>query len=109
MAENGLLNVKDLDVAYDDVQVLRGISFDVRAGEIIALVGANGAGKTTALRTISGLVQARGGRIEFNGDRIDRLPPHRIVQAGLVHVPEGRTIFPSMTVRENLELGSYTP
>lgn len=102
-----MLTVQNLDVAYDDAQVLRQVAFRVAAGEIVALLGANGAGKTTTLRTISGLVRARSGQIEFDGARIERWLPHRIVEAGLVHVPEGRKIFPSMTVRENLELGSF--
>ncbi|MCL5951028.1 MAG: ABC transporter ATP-binding protein [Chloroflexi bacterium] len=102
-----MLTVEELSVAYDDVTVLRQVSFQVNPGEIIALVGANGAGKTTALRAISGLVHARAGRIRFNGARIEKMRPHHIVEAGLVHVPEGRKIFPSMTVRENLELGSF--
>ncbi|MGE5263683.1 MAG: ABC transporter ATP-binding protein [Acidobacteriota bacterium] len=103
-----MLTVDGLDVFYEDTQVLRQVSFHVNAGEIIALVGANGAGKTTTLKTVSGLVRSRAGRIEFDGARIERLPAHKIVEIGLVQVPEGRKIFPSMTVRENLELGSFT-
>jgi branched-chain amino acid transport system ATP-binding protein len=103
-----VLTVDGLDVFYEDTQVLRQVSFHVNAGEIIALVGANGAGKTTTLKTVSGLVRSRAGQIEFDGARIERLPAHKIVEIGLVQVPEGRKIFPSMTVRENLELGSFT-
>ncbi len=103
-----MLTVDCLDVFYEDTQVLRQVSFNINAGEIVALVGANGAGKTTTLRTISGLVKSRAGRIHFDGTRIEKLPAHKIVEIGLVQVPEGRKIFPSMTVRENLELGSFT-
>ncbi len=103
-----MLAVEGLDVFYEDIQVLRHVSFNVNAGEIIALVGANGAGKTTTLKTISGLVKSRAGHIEVDGTRIENLPPHKIVEIGLVQVPEGRKVFPSMTVRENLELGSFT-
>jgi branched-chain amino acid transport system ATP-binding protein len=83
------------------------VSLSVAAGEIVTLIGANGAGKTTTLRTISGLVRATGGRITFRGRRIDRLPAHEIVRAGIGHAPEGRRVFPRLSVRENLEMGAF--
>jgi branched-chain amino acid transport system ATP-binding protein len=104
-----LLSLEHIDVYYDDVQILREVTLHVEEGEIIALVGANGAGKTTTLKTISGLLNSRAGRIVFEGQRVDELPPHRIVEMGLIQVPEGRRIFPSLTVRETLQLGSYLP
>ncbi len=104
-----MLAVKELDVYYGDVQALNAISLDVREGEMVALVGANGAGKTTLLRTISGLLRPRRGEISFEGPRIDHAQPHNIVAAGLVHVPEGRKLFPEMAVLENLEMGAVTP
>jgi branched-chain amino acid transport system ATP-binding protein len=104
-----LLELRDVDVAYGDLPALRGVSLMVEAGEIISVVGANGAGKTTMLRTVSGLLRARAGEIRLDGARVDRLATHAVVERGVVHVPEGRKIFPSLTVRENLELGSYTP
>jgi branched-chain amino acid transport system ATP-binding protein len=104
-----LLTIKQLDVRYGDMPALRDVSLEVHVAEIVALVGANGAGKTTTLRTISGLLRARRGEIRFDGRRIDQAPPHAIVAAGLVHVPEGRKIFPAMTVIENLEVGATAP
>jgi branched-chain amino acid transport system ATP-binding protein len=103
-----LLELAGVDVAYGDLPALRGVDVTVEAGETVSVVGANGAGKTTMLRTISGLLRPRRGEVRFEGERIDRLPCHAIVARGVVHVPEGRKIFPSLTVRENLELGSYT-
>jgi len=103
-----LLELAGVDVAYGDLPALRGVDLVVEAGETLSVVGANGAGKTTMLRTISGLLRPRRGEVRFDGERIDRLPCHRVVERGVVHVPEGRKIFPSLTVRENLELGSYT-
>jgi branched-chain amino acid transport system ATP-binding protein len=96
-----------VDVAYGDLPALRGVSLAIEEGEILTVVGANGAGKTTMLRTISGLLRPRAGEITFEGRRIDRLPSHHVVAGGVVQVPEGRKIFPSLSVRENLELGSY--
>ena len=104
-----LLELSGIDVAYGDLPALRGVTLVVEAGETLSVVGANGAGKTTMLRTISGLLRPRRGEVRFEGERIDRLPCHRVVERGLVHVPEGRKVFPSLSVRENLELGSYTP
>jgi len=103
-----LLELVRLDVTYGDLPALTGIDLVVEHGETLAVVGANGAGKTTLLRTVSGLLHARRGEVRFEGERIDRLPCHRVVERGVVHVPEGRKVFPSLTVRENLDLGSYT-
>ena len=102
-----LLAVQDLVTAYGSVEALHGISFHVDDGEIVALLGANGAGKTTTLRTISGLLRPRAGEVRFAGERIDTRPAHEIVRLGLTHVPEGRWIFPPLTVDENLRLGAY--
>jgi len=102
------LELAGVDVAYGDLPALSGIDLVVDAGETVSVVGANGSGKTTMLRAISGLLRPRRGQVRFEGDRIDRLPCHRVVERGIVHVPEGRKIFPSLAVRENLELGSYT-
>ncbi len=103
---SALLKVDGIEVAYGDMPAVRGASLEVRPGEIVALIGGNGAGKTTTLRAISGLLPVRRGRIEFEGDRLDGLPPSRVVKRGIAHVPEGRQLFPSMTVLENLELGA---
>jgi len=102
-----MLEVRDLVAGYGGVPILRGLSLDVAPGEITAVLGANGVGKTTLNRAISGLVRASSGSITFDGARIDALSPAAIVAAGLIHVPEGRKIFPNLSVRENLELGSY--
>jgi branched-chain amino acid transport system ATP-binding protein len=102
-----LLEVRDLVTAYGSIEALHGISLEVEEGEIVALLGANGAGKTTALRTISGLLRPRSGEVRFAGERIDTRPAHEIVRLGLTHVPEGRWIFTLMTVDENLRLGAY--
>ena len=102
-----MLEIRDLIAGYGGVPILRGVSMDVAAGEIVAVLGANGVGKTTLNRAISGLIRATSGSIAFDGRRIDAEPAHAVVAAGLVHVPEGRKIFPNMSVRENLELGSY--
>ena len=102
-----LLSLSDLRVSYGAIEVLRGISLHVNEGEIVTLIGANGAGKTTTLRTISGLLTPTSGAIEFEGEKIVGAAPHRIVQRGLIHVPEGRGIFSNLTVEENLQLGAY--
>ena len=102
-----LLELVDVEVAYGDLPALRGVSVSVEAGETLSVVGANGAGKTTMLRAISGLMRPRAGQILLDGERLDHLPSHAIVARGVVQVPEGRKIFPSLTVLENLELGSY--
>jgi branched-chain amino acid transport system ATP-binding protein len=102
-----MLALEDVRVAYGNVEVLRGVSLRVAAGELVCLIGANGAGKTTTAKTISGLLRPRGGRVTFLGARIDGRPAHEILRAGVAHCPEGRRIFPDMTVRENLEMGAF--
>jgi branched-chain amino acid transport system ATP-binding protein len=102
-----LLEVRDLDFAYGDVQVLRGVSLTLSAGEIVTLVGSNGAGKSTTLRNISRLARPRAGSIVFDGHDLTRLNSHQVVELGIVQVPEGRRVFPEMTVLENLRMGSY--
>jgi branched-chain amino acid transport system ATP-binding protein len=104
-----LLELKNVSARYGDVQVLWGVSFSVRQAEIATLVGANGAGKSTTLKAISGVVRPDEGEIVFAGERIDRLPAHVIAARGIAHVPEGRRLFPLMSVKENLELGAATP
>lgn len=102
-----LLKLDNVYAGYGAIEALRGISLTVDEGEIVTLIGSNGAGKSTTLKTISGIVQAGKGTIQFAGEAIEKLPPHVIVQKGLGHVPEGRRIFPRMTVLENLEMGAY--
>ena len=102
-----MLRVEHLQVGYGAIAAIKGISFDVPAGSIVTLIGANGAGKTTTLRTISGLVRAGGGRILFQDTDITNRAPHEIVRLGISQSPEGRMIFPGLTVRENLMMGSY--
>jgi branched-chain amino acid transport system ATP-binding protein len=103
-----MLEVSNLDVFYGKSQALRDVSLKVNEGEIVALVGTNGAGKTTMLNTISGLLRPTSGSVEFLGKRINRLSPHRIMQLGICQIPEGRKLFSDMTVGENLEMGAYT-
>jgi len=102
-----LLSVQNIDVCYGEVQVVRNCSLEVRQGEIVALFGGNGAGKTTMLRAISGLVKPNAGQIVFDGKVISSLEAHQLPELGLAHVPEGRHVFPQMTVQENLEMGAY--
>ncbi len=102
-----MLEVKDLVAGYGLTRVLEGVSLEVKAGEIVAVLGSNGAGKTTLNMTISGLVKPRAGEVLFDGQRITGLSPAQVMERGLIQVPEGRKIFPNLTVRENLELGSY--
>ena len=102
-----MLQVSQLHAGYGPMSVLRGITMQIGAGEIVAVLGSNGVGKTTLNKVLSGLLRPRTGEIRFEGRRIDGNDPDRIVAAGLIHVPEGRRIFPNLTVRENLELGSY--
>jgi branched-chain amino acid transport system ATP-binding protein len=102
-----LLELRGVEVTYGDLPALRGVSVSVEPGETLSVVGANGAGKTTMLRAISGLLRPRAGQILLDGVRLDTLPSHAIVEHGVVQVPEGRKIFPSLTVLENLEMGSY--
>ena len=103
-----MLKVTDLRVNYGVIPALKGISFEVNQGEVIALIGANGAGKTTTLQTVTGLISPVGGKIEFEGKDITKTPPHKIVSMGMAHVPEGRHVFPDMTVLQNLMLGAFT-
>lgn len=103
-----LLEVQNLEVNYGVIRALKGISFKVNKGEIVSLIGANGAGKTTTLHTITGLIHPKAGTVLFNGEDITRIPAHKIVTRGLVHVPEGRRIFQNLSVYDNLRLGSYT-
>jgi len=102
-----LLEIKDLWVHYGRAEALKGISMSVEEGSIVALLGANGAGKTTTLRTISGLKRLTSGQIWYQGKRIDALPPHEIVRHGIAHVPEGRQLFYSLSVMQNLEMGAF--
>ena len=102
-----LLEIKDLWVHYGRAEALRGISMQVPEGSIVTLLGANGAGKTTTLRTVSGLKKASSGEIWYEGQRIDTLPPHEIVRRGIAHVPEGRQLFYSLTVKQNLMMGGF--
>ncbi len=103
-----LLEIEDLHVSYGAIRALHGISFHVDEGEIVTLIGANGAGKSTTLRTISGLIYPDSGSIRYDGADLTRTPADAIVRMGVVHVPEGRRIFAPLTVRENLEMGAYT-
>lgn len=103
-----MLEIKDLEVYYGVIRAIKGISFEVNQGEVVALVGANGAGKTTILHTITGLIHARKGSILFEGKELTKTPAHKIVTMGMAHVPEGRRIFQQLTVLENLKLGAYT-
>ncbi|MBP8645283.1 MAG: ATP-binding cassette domain-containing protein, partial [Syntrophobacteraceae bacterium] len=104
-----MLRVENVDAGYGDIQVLWDVSFEVKAQEFVVLVGANGAGKSTIMKTISSLIRPRRGGIWFEDRRLDSLPPYKVIGVGIAHVPEGRQLFPEMTVRENLELGSLTP
>jgi branched-chain amino acid transport system ATP-binding protein len=103
-----MLDIKNVSASYGMVQILRDISFHVKEKEIISIIGPNGAGKTTLVKTIMGLLQPRKGTIRFKGEKIEKLPPYEIVKRGLILIPEGRDIFPRMTVEENLKLGAYT-
>jgi branched-chain amino acid transport system ATP-binding protein len=103
-----VLKITDLNAHYGHIHALRGISLEVKSGQIVTLLGANGAGKSTTMKCISGLLKPTGGKIEFMGENIFGKPAHDIVKRGLIHVPEGRRIFKGMTIQENLELGSFT-
>ena len=103
-----MLKVENLEVYYGMIKAIKGVSFEVNEGEVIALIGANGAGKTTILHTITGLIGAKAGNIEFQGKNLLKTPAHKIVSMGMAHVPEGRRIFQELTVLENLKLGAYT-
>lgn len=102
-----MLEIRDTDQYYGDLQVLHGLSMEVKDGEIVALVGPNAAGKSTTINMISGIIKPRHGQIFFEGQRVDTLPPEQLVELGIVQIPEGRGLFPFMTVEENLDLGSY--
>jgi len=102
-----LLELHDVSVSYGGVRALSGVSFSVPEGSVVALLGSNGAGKSTTLRTISGLVRPESGTIIFDGERIDRMAPHAVTRRGILHVPEGRGIFPSLSVKENLLMADY--
>ncbi|MBO5497486.1 MAG: ABC transporter ATP-binding protein [Oscillospiraceae bacterium] len=102
-----MLKAEDLNVYYGPIHAVKGVSFEVKEGEIVTLIGANGAGKSTTLKTISGLMRSRGGHIEFMDKSIASTPAHKIVELGLAHVPEGRRIFTRMTVEENLDMGAF--
>ncbi|EFH13464.1 ABC transporter ATP-binding protein [Teichococcus cervicalis] len=104
-----MLTLHEVTSGYGRTTILHGISAEVRAGEVVTIVGANGAGKTTTLRTIAGLLRPSGGRISFEGEDISRLTPHEVVARGITLIPEGRQLFPFMTVRDNLRMGAYTP
>ena len=104
---DALLAMDDVRASYGDFQALFNITLEIRAGEIVTLIGANGAGKTTTLRVISGLLHSQHGQLQFEGQDISKLPPHEIVMRGVSHVPEGRQLFPHMSVQENLALGAY--
>ena len=102
-----MLTVNNVDVSYGDAQVLFDVSLDIQSGELVSVIGANGAGKTTLLRTISGILKPKSGTITLEDQTISNRPPHEIVAEGIVQVPEGRLLFPNMSVRENLRLGAY--
>ncbi len=103
-----MLEIHDLEVNYGVIKAIRGVSFEVGQGEVIALIGANGAGKTTILHTVTGLIPAKHGSILFNGKELTKTPAHKIVSMGMAHVPEGRRVFQQLTVYENLMMGAYT-
>lgn len=103
-----ILKVEDINVYYGAIHAIHGVSFDVSEGEIVTLIGANGAGKSTILQTVSGLLRSRTGSITFEGKNISNIPPNKVVKMGLAHVPEGRRIFQQMTVLENLQMGAFT-
>ncbi len=103
-----MLKVEGINVFYGAIHAIKDISFEVNEGEVVTLIGANGAGKSTILKTVSGLLRSKTGTIEFMGENIGHVAPHKIVEHGLAHVPEGRRVFTRMTVEENLEMGAYT-
>ncbi len=103
-----ILSIRNIESFYGPIMAIRGVSLDVRPGQIVSILGANGAGKTTLMKTVSGVMDPEKGTITFDGEEIQGLEPHKIVQKGIVHVPEGREVFPLLTVNENLSLGAYT-
>ncbi len=108
VTDNAVLKLLNVESAYGPIKAIRGVSLQVRRGEIATVLGSNGAGKTTILKTISGIIDPRKGSIEFKGENITALDPAHIVQLGLMHVPEGREVFPLLSVRDNLQMGAYT-
>jgi branched-chain amino acid transport system ATP-binding protein len=102
-----LIEVDDIEVRYGAIRALKGVTFHANEGEIVALLGSNGAGKTTTQKTVSGMLRPASGQIRFEGERIDGIPAHKLVSLGICHVPEGRHVFPRMTVEENLEIGAF--
>lgn len=102
-----MLRIEDLHVEYAKIPALQGVDIDIKRGEIVALIGANGAGKSTTLKAISGLVRPSAGTIEFDGKSLVGLAPEKLVELGIIHVPEGRRVFPRLTVEENLRVGAY--
>ena len=104
---SAMLNVENIDVYYGRIHAIKGVSFEVNEGEIVSLIGANGAGKSTILKTVSGLLRPKGGKVAFMGQEITRAEPHAIVNRGIAHVPEGRRVFARMSVMENIEMGAY--
>jgi branched-chain amino acid transport system ATP-binding protein len=103
-----ILNVENINVYYGAIHAIKGISFNVNEGEVVTLIGANGAGKSTTLQTVSGLLRSRTGSITFMGENVSHIPAHKLVYKGMAQVPEGRRIFLQMTVRENLDMGAFT-
>lgn len=103
-----MLKVNDINVYYGSIHAIKGVSFEVHQGEVVTLIGANGAGKSTILQTVSGLLRSKTGSVEFLGENLGNVAPHKIVAKGLAHVPEGRRVFLQMTVEENLEMGAFT-
>ena len=104
-----MLKVDGIDVFYGDLQALRGVGFEAMEGAVVSIIGSNGAGKSTTLKTISGILRPRKGTIKFEGEDISRAATTRIVEMGISHIPEGRQLFPTMTVEENLEMGAQFP
>jgi len=105
---NNMLKIDNLHVHYGNIHAIKGISFEVNEGEIVTLIGSNGAGKSTILKTISQILKQTEGTIEFIGESIKNVAPHKVVEKGIIHVPEGRRVFPKLTVYENLQMGAYT-
>ena len=103
-----MLKVNNINVYYGSIHAVKDVSFEVHQGEVVTLIGANGAGKSTILQTVSGLLRSKTGSVEFLGEQLDGVPAHKVVNKGLAHVPEGRRVFQQMTVEENLEMGAYT-
>ena len=107
MPNEPMLKVNDINVYYGSIHAIKDVSFEVNQGEVVTLIGANGAGKSTTLQTVSGLLRSKTGSVEFLGESLNNVPPHKIVAKGLAHVPEGRRVFLQMTVEENLEMGAF--